>query len=119
MKKALKALQNQSPFSLPPVLHADLKRYKKTLEDCIEERCPDDELADAYESIGLSELFLGNYTEAAHHLECSLIVHKDIPTNDINIEHKMRLNFWVKICYRSAVLNSLPLALNMIKNDNS
>lgn len=103
MKKALKALQNQSPFSLPPVLQADLSRYKKILQDCIEEKCPEDELADAYESIGLSQLFLGNYTEASHYLECSLTVHKDIPIADINIDHKMRLNFWVNDCSHSAI----------------
>lgn len=107
MKKALKALQHQSAFSLPPVLQADLARYKQILQDCIEERCPEDELADAYESLGLSELFLGNYTEASHNLECALVAHASVLITDSNTDHKMRLNFWV---------NNFSIILSVLKS---
>ena len=58
--------QTQSQYSLLPFPAADIPRYKKQLQDCIKERCLDEELADAYESLGLGQLFLGNYVEVTY-----------------------------------------------------
>lgn len=92
----LKSVQPKlSHYSQLPFPQSDLFRHENQLENCIAERCPEDELADAYESLGLSQLYLGNYSEAASNLECACVVQSNIIVDIYNAEHKLRLKFWV------------------------
>lgn len=90
----------QSPYSHLPFPAADLLRHKKQLQECIKDRCLDEELADAYESLGLGQLFLGNYVEAASNLDCACLAQGRSIATDDTADHPLRLKFWVSIsCY--------------------
>ena len=89
--------QQPQQYSLLPFPLSDVARYKKQLQDCISEKCFDEELADAYEALGLSQLFLGNYLEAAANLDCACLAQNRSMATDETSDHSLRLKLWVSL----------------------
>ena len=87
--------QQSQQYSQLPFPSLDVARHKKQLSDCINEKCFDEELADAYETLGLSQLYLGNYLEAASNLDCACLAQKRSISIDEGSDHSLRLKLWV------------------------
>ena len=89
--KQLRTFQN----SQPPNNLSDLRRHKNQLQECLDENCSGEELADAYEAVGLSLVFLGNYVEAASNLEHACGARETVTSHVDDKQRSSRLKFWV------------------------
>ena len=90
-----------SDYSFLPYPHVEANLFKKLLLHVKDEGCTPEELSDAYESLGLSQLLDGDHAEAATNLECACIIQEDTLKggNDERLEHKLRTKFWVSDMY--------------------
>lgn len=81
--------------TLPPYALSDLRRQKNRLQECLDENCSGEELADSYEAVGLSLVFLGNYADAVSNLEHACSACEAASSNADNKQQCSRLKFWV------------------------
>ena len=90
-----------SEYSFLPYPHVEANYFKKQLLHNKNEGCTPEELSDAYESLGLSQLLDGDHAEAATNLECACTIQEDTLKggNDERLEHKLRTKFWVRHVY--------------------
>ena len=95
------APETLSEYSFLPFPHVEANHFKKLLLHNKNEGCTLEELSDAYESLGLSQLLDGDHAEAATNLECACTIQEDTLKggNDERLEHKLRTKFWVRDMY--------------------